>query len=218
MEKSHDALHIGGSAAFTIDGGDEEKLVVLAEVSRYQRRKLDVEAICASIRRAVAQECDVAVHAISILQPGKLLKTSSGKIHRGANRQRFLGGTVDALGQWQNFSTPNRQHADQLGQAADFYLQTQESLELWLRRWVAQYSHSHIDEIAVDVPFESQGVDSINITQLIASIEEWSGFPISIEAVIENDTIETFTQYLLSLDVMASKSSPAKYQAVEGII
>ena len=42
------------------------------------------------IRRRVTQGSDVALRQVRIVPQGWLLKTSSGKIARGANREKYL--------------------------------------------------------------------------------------------------------------------------------
>jgi acyl-CoA synthetase (AMP-forming)/AMP-acid ligase II len=108
VEQSHPALRSGCSAAFAIDAGDQERLVVVAEVernfqtARRQRNEAastheDAKAVAAAIRQAVAEQHDVRVHAVSLLKTGYIPKTSSGKIQRHACRAGFLAGTLEVL-------------------------------------------------------------------------------------------------------------------------
>jgi len=50
-----------------------------------------------TIRRAVAEEYDVRVHAVLLLRAGSIPKTSSGKLQRRACQVRFLNGTLAKL-------------------------------------------------------------------------------------------------------------------------
>ena len=61
------------------------------------RLPLDVEALVRAIRRAVAQEHDVRVHAVLLLRAGSIPKTSSGKLERRACQAGFLDGTLARL-------------------------------------------------------------------------------------------------------------------------
>ena len=58
------------------------------------RLPLDVEAMIRTIRRAVAEEHDVRVHTVLLLQAGSIPKTSSGKLQRRACQAGFLDGTL----------------------------------------------------------------------------------------------------------------------------
>ena len=61
------------------------------------RLPLDVEAVVRAIRRAVAEEHDVRVHAVVLLRAGSIPKTPSGKVQRRACQASFLNGTLGQL-------------------------------------------------------------------------------------------------------------------------
>jgi len=115
VEQSHPALRPACCAAFSVDGVGEEHLIVAAEVEpRYQpvvgepldgearshsnrRLPLDVEVVVRAIRRAVAEEHDVRVHTVVLLQAGRIPKTTSGKVQRHACQVSFLKGTLQRV-------------------------------------------------------------------------------------------------------------------------
>lgn len=101
VEKSHAALRPGCSAAFPVDAGEGEKLVVVAEVGKgYQPRPggnnyLDAAEVMAAIRRAVNAEHELRIHDLWLLRPGIIPKTSSGKIQRHACREGYATGALE---------------------------------------------------------------------------------------------------------------------------
>ncbi|AEH10339.1 fatty acyl-AMP ligase [Candidatus Protofrankia datiscae] len=95
VQSSHDALRSGGCAAFSVLGPDGEKLVVVQEIRGDQRRKADVRDVTASIRAAVVREHDLSLGDLVLTLPGRLQKTSSGKIMRAAARKRYLEAGFD---------------------------------------------------------------------------------------------------------------------------
>ena len=85
----------------TPEGGDGEELLVLAErargrpaltpaLSRGEREAGLQEAV----RRAILERTGVRAHAVRILAPGTLPRTSSGKMRRGEALRRFLEGSL----------------------------------------------------------------------------------------------------------------------------
>jgi acyl-CoA synthetase (AMP-forming)/AMP-acid ligase II len=96
---SHPALRAGCAIAFAIDVDDEEHLVVVQEVD--PRRSTNFDEMTAAIRRDIAEQHGVQPHAVVLLAPGALFKTTSGKVQRQASRRAFLDRTLTPLAQWQ---------------------------------------------------------------------------------------------------------------------
>lgn len=71
-----------------------EDVVVLAESDRHGER-VAVQALKKEIRARALQRLDCPVDVVAILPPQSLVKTSSGKIARRDNRQRYLDGRTD---------------------------------------------------------------------------------------------------------------------------
>ena len=102
VERSHPSLRPGCGAAFSIELGQEERLVVVHEHERTaDDSPLDpasVEAIAEAVRRAVAEQHEAQVHQVVLVRSGTIPKTSSGKIQRRACRAALLGGRLTVLG------------------------------------------------------------------------------------------------------------------------
>ena len=100
VEQSHPLLRPSCCAAFSLDVGSQERLVIVAEVELRQLKRdqsVNVETIIQSIRRAVAKYHELGVYAVSLLKPGTIPKTSSGKIQRHVCRDNFLTGSLDVI-------------------------------------------------------------------------------------------------------------------------
>jgi acyl-CoA synthetase (AMP-forming)/AMP-acid ligase II len=101
-ERQHAAIRAGCCAAFTVDGIDGDAIALAAEIDA---RQLDIGTtqlhdIAASIRRAVVEQHGVQLHAIALLKPGTLPKTTSGKLQRHACRAAFAGRKLEELHRW----------------------------------------------------------------------------------------------------------------------
>ncbi|HEX6087530.1 MAG TPA: amino acid adenylation domain-containing protein [Thermoanaerobaculia bacterium] len=99
VEQSHPALRVGCGAAFSIDVDGEERLVAVQEVDRANRMQAGDE-VAESIRRRIAEEHEVPLHALVLIKTGSIPKTTSGKIQRSLTKQMFLDGTLPVVGQW----------------------------------------------------------------------------------------------------------------------
>lgn len=102
VEKAHPAIRPECCVAFSVDEGDKENLVVLAEIDHRYRPvtgadneyELDLQEIIKNVREAVSAQYEMLVQKVVLLKIGGILKTSSGKPQRRACRQAFLQGEL----------------------------------------------------------------------------------------------------------------------------
>ena len=95
---SHPALRRHCGAAFSVlTENNEEKVVLVQEVERTHRRRLEIAEIAACIREAVANEHEIALDSIVLIRPGAIPKTTSGKIQRSLARRMWLQNSFQAV-------------------------------------------------------------------------------------------------------------------------
>lgn len=100
VQTSHPALTNAGGVAFALDVKGKERLVIVQEVERVYVRNLDIEEVCQAIRAAVSENHFLQVHAIQLISPGRLPKTTSGKIQRRATKKAYLDDSLKKLADW----------------------------------------------------------------------------------------------------------------------
>ena len=105
-QSTHEALKADAGAAFAVDDGSEERVILVQEVLRPKRH--DLGALAAAVQSAVAQDHDVALSEIILIKPATLAKTTSGKIQRRACRQQYLDGQLAAILHWRAATDSNR--------------------------------------------------------------------------------------------------------------
>jgi acyl-CoA synthetase (AMP-forming)/AMP-acid ligase II len=99
VQTLHESLRPDFGAAFSIEDGGDEQLVVVQEIER-RSGELDTDKIIGDIRQEIEEQHEIMVHAIVLAKSGTILKTASGKIQRRACRQNFLTGDMDAYAAW----------------------------------------------------------------------------------------------------------------------
>ena len=97
VERSHEALRAGGGAAFAVEVGNEERLVVVQEIERQYIRRLDAEAVIGAIRQSVSREHEIQAYAVVLLKTSSLPKTTSGKVQRHLCREHFIQGSLKVV-------------------------------------------------------------------------------------------------------------------------
>jgi len=80
-------------AAFAVERDGEERACLVQEVDG---RDLPWEQLAAEARASVFAEHELVLHEVVWLAPGKIAKTSSGKVQRSLMKQRYLDGTIEA--------------------------------------------------------------------------------------------------------------------------
>ena len=159
VERSHPALRSGHGAAFSVDVGGEEVLVVVQEIQGKQLRDANVDELLGAVRAAVFNQHDLSLHAVMLLKPGGALKTTSGKIQRRAMRAAFLNGELDELVR----QTTTR---------------TQSEIRFRLVAWLASKAGVDTAAIAASRPFAELGLDSLRAVELALNLETWLGRPV----------------------------------------
>ncbi len=97
VAQSNVALRLNCAAAFCIFIDGIEKLIIVQEVGRSYRKKLDFDKVVGDICQAVMREYDLLIYDLVLIKPGSIPKTSSGKIQRKACQQKYLSNTLEKL-------------------------------------------------------------------------------------------------------------------------
>jgi acyl-CoA synthetase (AMP-forming)/AMP-acid ligase II/alkylation response protein AidB-like acyl-CoA dehydrogenase/acyl carrier protein len=128
-ESSSPSLRPGCGAAFSVERDDEEQLVVVQEV---EAAAGGLREICRRIFQQIVEQHEVRPHAVVLISPRTIDKTSSGKIQRGACKAAFLEGRLATLEQY-----PAGGRAPAAGAAG---------IVSWLRTW----SESRLSSLLMD--------------------------------------------------------------------
>jgi acyl-CoA synthetase (AMP-forming)/AMP-acid ligase II len=91
VQRLHPALRSNCGAAFSVtDDQGEETLVIVQEVERTKRNKIDATEMTNIIREGVTNQFELLARHIVLIRPGALPKTTSGKIQRNRTRKLWL--------------------------------------------------------------------------------------------------------------------------------
>jgi len=184
VERCHTALRPGCCAAFSVDVAGEERLVIVQEVD--QRRQFRAETVIESINEAVAREHELQAHAIVLVTPGTVPKTSSGKIQRFACREAFLRGALGVVAEQRGIEYTPAKLEDELA-IPDRY--DRHAVELWLRAQVASKLNIDLQQVDVSQPLTRYGLDSLAAIELAHRIENNFDIAVPLTAFLEGASI-----------------------------
>ncbi len=204
--QSHIALEPGMGAAFSIEAAGEERLVLVYELKR-RHRKIDTEEVVTALRRAVAQEHQLQLHALCLVKPLSVPKTSSGKIKRYACKQQYLDGELQIIGAWE---TETAVPALPLAIETDHHeaISDKSAAEItnWLITHLALQLRIPPRRIDPRQPFVDFGLDSVQAVSITGELEDWLGISLPPTLIWDYPTIHSLVEHL------AAQAAPAPLQ------
>jgi acyl-CoA synthetase (AMP-forming)/AMP-acid ligase II len=98
VQALHPALRQNCGAVFSVpDDQGEESLVIVQEIERTERNRIDPVEMTGLIREGVADQHELFARHITLIRQGNLPKTTSGKIQRSLTRRLWLEGRLEDM-------------------------------------------------------------------------------------------------------------------------
>lgn len=216
VERSHPSLRPGCGAAFSVEIGSEERLVIVQEVMRHYE---EPATIIQAVRQALAEYYEIRAFAVVLLRYGSILKTSSGKIQRRACREAFLKKELlviaaDILEEALHIEDqidPQRQQAlwRQLQEATSAE-QRAILLSLVMEQVRVLFCVPQEQPITGEQNLLALGMDSLLGTQLVNRLEHLLGRPLLniLPSVMSEPTINRLVAYLTTTLSSAETLTP----------
>lgn len=181
VESSDPALRADCGAAFSVETGGEERLVIVHEVerrtvpaepSRVDQRnphpeieaftpaleeKPDFDAIVTKIRKNVGERHQLSAEAVVLIQAGTVPKTRSGKIQRQACKKLFLNRELECVHEWRETPSSSPAKAAPEGRSA-----LEGEWEVALAKIWSAHLRTEVAKIRPDSHFFSLGGDSLS--------------------------------------------------------
>jgi amino acid adenylation domain-containing protein len=196
-ERAHADLHPGGGAAFSVEVGGEERLVIVHEVARH--RKDGIEAIAEAVRGAVAAEHEVQVQEVVLIRQGGLPKTSSGKVQRRLCRELYLKGELPVVGRSALAAVdPALELAAGLTREALAALEPAER-----RARLAGYLRERASAalgvpVGLDQPLTGLGLDSLSAIELKGAVESALGLSLPLGDLLQGISVAGLAERALA--------------------
>ncbi|MEO1670360.1 MAG: fatty acyl-AMP ligase [Cyanobacteria bacterium J06631_2] len=100
VAQSHPGLKPNCGAAFAVEVEGKPRLVVAQEIERTHRKSLVLDEVVEAIRWQVFQQHFIDIYGIVLLAPGRMPKTSSGKVQRRKCQELYLTEVLEVWQQW----------------------------------------------------------------------------------------------------------------------
>jgi myxalamid-type polyketide synthase MxaB len=192
VENAHEALQPAAGAAFSIEAGNEERLVLVQEIRRTHLRELQSEEVFEAIRLAIAENHQLQVYAITLIRTGSIPKTSSGKIQRFKAKLEFLNNELDIIAQWQMENPESYALSPVPPVPAQTGISSipDDDIVQWIRAWMSKELAIDINSIESDKPIAAYGLDSLKAVLLASDASKHFGIEWPLDLFLEETTIE----------------------------
>jgi acyl carrier protein len=191
----------GAAVSAIVDG--EEKLVLVQEVGRAQRRQMDVADVLRRIVVAVNGEFGLTPHQVVLVEPATIEKTSSGKIARALCRTAWLQGRLRVVATWTEGEdvavASAAAPATEVAPMAD----TKDALRREIQRRIAAVACEFLKRDASQVPADKAwaelGFDSVNALQLAMRVQRATGVTLDATVLWDCANIAELAQHIAGM-------------------
>ena len=190
-ESSSPEFRKGCVAAFGIEEGGEERIVLAVEIRKEALAKFNAAEAATTLRSAVARDHDVELTTVAFIAPQTLPKTSSGKTQRAFCKKLFLDGALQSVATL--LPDPREPQplavARQLDPGAIHRLLVQAIIE-----------RTGLSASAIDArqPLSSFGLSSLHMVEIATLLEDASGRELSPTIAYEYPTIDALAHHVSS--------------------
>ncbi|HYX23108.1 MAG TPA: AMP-binding protein, partial [Thermoanaerobaculia bacterium] len=200
-QRSHPALRPRGGAAFSVEAGGEERLVVVHELERH--RESEAEAAARAVRQAIAEEHDAQVYEVVLVAAGAVPLTSSGKVRRQACRDDYLAGRLPIAlrsgvgGEGAGEAPEPAPLLDANGLLALDPAQRRDRLAADLRQRAARALRVPGASLDAAGRLVAAGLDSLAAAELRGELEAAFGVPVSLPDLLGGASLDELAAELL---------------------
>jgi acyl-CoA synthetase (AMP-forming)/AMP-acid ligase II/acyl carrier protein len=194
------AIDNNGVAVFAMDSL-EEKIGVVIEIKRLAIKTLNTEAIIYAIEKLVAGRFGIILHDIVLTSPFNIPRTTSGKLQRTRCPEWYGKNLFNIIGS-----------KEQLLKKAD--IQSANGILLpgdlrdYLLHLISYKTGVSIDlHIADDVELTELGIDSLQLVELVNTVNRELGLHIHPTMVMENNTIPMLAALLENMQWLKNKQN-----------
>ena len=183
IRELHPALQADSGAVFSIEKGGVEHLVIVYEVKR-EYRNASIDEVSRLIRRAIAENHELAVHDIVLIQPLSMPRTTSNKIQRSACKASYLSGSLEKI--------TNHTFTDDLSGATQKGIESSPALPRTPIEASLCFIWAEvlgIDHVGIYDNFFELGGTSLIATQIASRVEDFFQVELSLSILFETPTV-----------------------------
>lgn len=209
-------LKRGAGAAVSVLIDKEEKLVVVQEIGRSQRRSLQLDETLRAMVQAIGEDFGLTPHQVVLVEPATIEKTSSGKIARALCRKAWLQGQLRIVASWTEGlgESASDSPAAPVPEAPGAALSLPRQVEQIIAGVVAELLKTPPGRVPLDRAWVEMGFDSVNALQLALKVGQATGIEFEATVLWDCANIAELAQHLAGLkgaaEALASRPGAAQ--------
>lgn len=208
IQAAHPALQSNAGAVFAVeDEHGNQQLVAFQEIARAHALNFNADEIVQAITEAVVQTHELSLSAVLLISPGRVPKTTSGKIQRSLCRKLFLENAPEGvLHTWSAREVRAKKAEDRQQQPSarpkmdlsNHPMAAQ--IQGYMRREIAKAIGVPDEQVDLDTSFASLGLSSIQGIQLAEKLSKLANREIPASVLYDYHTINALTAHLLGIE------------------
>ncbi|MFZ3280402.1 amino acid adenylation domain-containing protein [Pseudomonas sp.] len=192
------AFRANGCAVFALEDEANSPVVIVQEVN--SRQKVAHETLIGKVRKELAQQHGIFdLAAVLLVKPGRLPRTSSGKIQRIQCKQMYITQTIDANWSW-------RASFEQDAISLSPYEAPQGEIEQTLARFWSELLD--VERVGRNNNFFELGGDSLLAARLLARVHSKWSVSVPLATLFSESSLG-------ALAVVVSSLPPTKHSAIQ---
>lgn len=195
---SHPAFAGNAGAAFAVDIGGTTQPILVQEVT-ITSESASLEELLRTAVQAIAEEHEIQMHTVALVEPGSLPKTSSGKIRRQECRRQFLHSELRILATTSPCIPATLEQTGKGLSTADNEDQARIEIEAKLLAIAAEILQLSCEKIDVKTPLSAYGLDSLQTAELNNSVARTWNIELALEDLPMTPTISSLAALLQSM-------------------
>jgi amino acid adenylation domain-containing protein len=195
VQESHACLPPAAGAAFAIDVGGVQRLVVVQELDR-NWRQFASDDLGETIRQAVTDVLELELHEVVLVKPGSVPKTSSGKVQRKECCRRYLEDQLERIALRPTMESRPSHSAGSVQRTPPRQGPSDDEIRTWLSARLANHLKVPVERLDSSQPFARYGLDSVTLVSLAGELETWLGRTVAPTMLYDEPTIDALARRL----------------------
>ncbi len=203
VQKAWQGFRQGFGAAFTIDENSQEpKLIIVQEVERLYRRRIDAEFDAAKLFRDIREHHELDCFELVLVKPNNVPMTSSGKIQRRTNRSMYLEKSFSILATYRGEDCIPQESSEETFEI----IEDRDAIFELVCKLIAHNTGMDREDLKEEDHLTEYGFDSLLVTYLAQNLSRRVGKTIDAVWFLDTPTLGALIERICGEDISSENN------------